>query len=64
MPPLRDDALALDMLIYARRAREFNDGVTWERFSTDRLLQYATQYALQCIGEDQTPSQDWRNYPC
>lgn len=47
----RDEHLVLDMLIYARQARDFNTGVTWERFSTDRMLQYATQYALQIVGE-------------
>jgi len=47
----RDEHLLLDMLIYARRAREFNAGVTWERFSSDMMLQHATQYTLQCIGE-------------
>jgi uncharacterized protein with HEPN domain len=47
----RDEPLLLDMLIYARRAREFSAGITWERFSKDRMLQYAMQYALQCVGE-------------
>jgi uncharacterized protein with HEPN domain len=47
----RDEHLVLDMLIYARRARDFNAGVDWQRFSSDRMLQYATQYSLQCIGE-------------
>jgi uncharacterized protein with HEPN domain len=47
----RDEHLVLDMLIYARRAVEFNAGANWERFSGDRMLQYATQYSLQCIGE-------------
>ena len=47
----RDEHLVLDMLIYARQARDFNTSVSWDRFSTDRQLQYATQYALQVIGE-------------
>lgn len=47
----RDEHLLLDMLIYARRVRDFNAGADWQRFSTDLMLQHATQYALQCIGE-------------
>lgn len=47
----RDDHLLLDMLVHARRARDFNAGLSWERFQSDRLLQFATQYALQVIGE-------------
>src|SRR5690348_6331155 len=47
----RDEHLVLDMLIHARKARGFNAGVTWERFSTVELLQAATQYVLQVIGE-------------
>ncbi len=39
------------MLNYARQARDFSAGVTWERFSKDRMQQFATQYSLQCIGE-------------
>ncbi len=35
----RDQHLLLDMLIYARRAREFNLGATWERFASDKMLQ-------------------------
>src|SRR6266496_3904224 len=47
----RDDHLVLDMLIQARQARDFNAGVSWERFSTDVMLQYATLHALQIVGE-------------
>lgn len=47
----RDDHLLLDMFIYARRARDFNAGKTWEQFESDVLLQSATQYVLQVIGE-------------
>ena len=47
----RDDHLVLDMLIHARQARDFNTGVSWERFSTDTMLQFATQHALQIVGE-------------
>lgn len=47
----RDDHHLLDMLIYARQARDFNVQATWEQFSTDIMLQYATQRALQIVGE-------------
>jgi uncharacterized protein with HEPN domain len=47
----RDEHLLLDMLIYARQARDFNAGVTWKQFAANKQLQYATQYTLQCIGE-------------
>src|SRR5262245_29440338 len=47
----RDDHLLLDMLIHARRARDFNQGITREQFAADPLRQFATQYALQVIGE-------------
>ncbi len=47
----RDEHLLLDMLIHARRARDFNAKITWEDFQSDKMAQYATQYALQIIGE-------------
>jgi uncharacterized protein with HEPN domain len=47
----RDEHLLLDMLIHARRARDFNAGVAWDRFQSERMLQYATQFALQVVGE-------------
>ena len=47
----RDEQLALDMLIHARWARDFNTGLTWEEFSTDEMRQFATQRALQVVGE-------------
>ncbi len=46
-----DEHLLLDMLIYARKARDFNSGVSWEQFSKDELRQFATQRVLQIIGE-------------
>jgi uncharacterized protein with HEPN domain len=49
MPP--DDGLLLDMLIAAREARMFVQGLTWERFTQDRLLQRGLVNALQDIGE-------------
>jgi uncharacterized protein with HEPN domain len=57
----RDEHLVLDMLIYARRARDLTAGVTWGRFSTDELLQFATQRVLQNVGEAASKvSQEYR----
>lgn len=47
----RDEHLLLDMLIHARRARDFNKEINWEQFESDQLRQFATQYAMQIIGE-------------
>jgi uncharacterized protein with HEPN domain len=47
----RDDALLLDMLIAARYVQQFNTGKTWAEFEQDLVLQSATQYQLQIIGE-------------
>lgn len=47
----RDEAYLLDMLIYARRAVQFNQGATIDRFLSDPLLQSATLHVLQVVGE-------------
>ncbi len=47
----RDDAYLLDMLIAAREIRGFTDGVTWERFQSDRMMQHAVVRLIQIIGE-------------
>jgi uncharacterized protein with HEPN domain len=47
----RDEHLVLDMLIHARKARDFNAGRTWEKFAADEMLQFATQRVLQIVGE-------------
>ena len=47
----REQAYVLDMLVAARRAVEFSAGKTREQFLTDAMLQYATERALQIIGE-------------
>lgn len=47
----RDDAYILDMLIFARKAIEFNRDGLEQEFLRDSQRQYATQYALQVIGE-------------
>ena len=41
----------LDMLLAAREAQTFVEGVTWEQFIDDRLLQRGLVNALQEIGE-------------
>jgi uncharacterized protein with HEPN domain len=47
----RDIDLLVDRLVYARLARKFYDGVTWEQFREDIKLQSAVQHALQIVGE-------------
>ena len=47
----RDDACLLDMLLHARRARSFTEGVTLEVFVSDAKLQAATLHVLQIVGE-------------
>lgn len=47
----RDDAHLLDILIHARRVREFTTGVTPERFEADPMLHSAVAYNLQIVGE-------------
>lgn len=47
----RDEAHLLDMLLYARKAMAFNAEVSLEQFMGDEKLQFATQRAIQVIGE-------------
>jgi len=47
----RDDAYLLDMLLAAREIRDHASGVTWQRFSEDRILQNALMHLVQIIGE-------------
>ena len=47
----RDDALLLDMLLGARKVREFCRDVSFEAFVADDLRQNATLHVLQVIGE-------------
>lgn len=58
----RDDALLLDMLIAAKHTRDFNTGKSWSDFAQDKILQSATQFQFQIIGEAATKiSEDRRN---
>ncbi len=47
----RDDAYLLDILLAARKVREFTQGVPFERFEKDALLQNAVMHVIQIIGE-------------
>jgi len=47
----RDDAYLLDILLAARKALEFTDGVTSDRFMQDDLLQNAVMRLISIIGE-------------
>lgn len=47
----RDDALLLDMLLWVKKVRSFNAGVSADEFVTDELRQSATLHALQVVGE-------------
>lgn len=47
----RDDAYLLDILIAARRAREFTSDLTWEDFQKSSLHQNAVMRMLKIIGE-------------
>ena len=47
----RDDAYVLDMLLAARKARQFTEGVTEAQFYADELRQQAVMRLIQIIGE-------------
>jgi uncharacterized protein with HEPN domain len=47
----RDEAYLLDMLLAARKVRGFTQGVTWEWFQSDELMQHAIIRLIQIIGE-------------
>ncbi len=47
----RDDAYLLDILLAARQATEFLEGITWEQFAQSDLLQSAVMRPLEIIGE-------------
>ena len=61
----RDEAYLLDILIAARQAIEFVEGLTWEEFVASDLHQSAVVRALEIIGEAASRvSQDMRDaYP-
>lgn len=47
----RDEAYMLDMLMAAKKVKDFADGVTPEKFKTNELLQNAIMHQIQIIGE-------------
>jgi uncharacterized protein with HEPN domain len=47
----RDEAFLLDILLAAKELRQFTEGVSYERFSNDRLLQHAVIRLIEIIGE-------------
>lgn len=47
----RDDAYLLDILLAARRARSFVQGLTWDEFAQNDLVQSAVLVPLEIIGE-------------
>jgi uncharacterized protein with HEPN domain len=49
--PNRDDAWILDMLLAARKARQFASGANRDTFLADEVLQNAVMRQLQIVGE-------------
>ncbi|MGC9348297.1 MAG: DUF86 domain-containing protein [Anaerolineae bacterium] len=47
----RDEAYLLDILIAARKAREFVAGMSWDEFAVSELHQAAVIRPLEIIGE-------------
>ena len=47
----RDDAYLLDILIAARKALRFLEGMTWEEFEQSELHQNAVVHLLEITGE-------------
>ncbi len=59
----RDEAYLLDMLIAAREARDFSEGLTWKTFQQSSFHQHAIAKALENIGKASTKSVE-RNESC
>jgi uncharacterized protein with HEPN domain len=47
----RDDAYLLDMLLAARKVRDFTQSTTGEQFQADELMQNGVMRQIQIIGE-------------
>ncbi len=57
----KDKALLQDMVIYAREAVGFVEGIDSEQFMTDRRTQMAVMHALVIVGEAAAQvSDEWR----
>ena len=47
----RDEACLLDMLLAARKIQRFTEGVPYERFLADELMQHGIMRLIQILGE-------------
>ena len=47
----RDEACLLDMLLAARKIRRFSEGVVFETFLADELMQHGIMRLIQILGE-------------
>ena len=47
----RDEACLLDMLLAARKIRQFTEGVEYGRFLSDELMQHGIMRLIQILGE-------------
>ena len=47
----RDEAYLLDILLAARRALKYVEGLQWEEFETNELVQDAVVHPLEIMGE-------------
>jgi uncharacterized protein with HEPN domain len=47
----RDEACLLDMLLAARKIRRFSEGVAFEKFLSDELMQHGIMRLIQILGE-------------
>lgn len=48
---LRDESYLLDMRLACSKVMLFTDGVTYEQFAADTMMQFAVVHAVQIIGE-------------
>jgi uncharacterized protein with HEPN domain len=47
----RDEACLLDMLLAARKIQRFTEGVPYDRFLADELMQHGIMRLIQILGE-------------
>jgi len=61
---LRGEGWVLDRLLAARKVRAFAEGLTWERFRDNDILQNAIMHQIQIIGEAaRNVSEEYRSAP-
>jgi uncharacterized protein with HEPN domain len=46
----RDEACLLDMLLAARKIRRFSEGVAFEKFLSDELMQHGIMRLISALG--------------